>query len=70
MAEILDEHAAERRAAAVLARLAALGIHAGDRVAVLAGNGTGFVAARDAATPADLVLAPLNPRLAAAESAR
>src|SRR5690242_21299636 len=69
VSEILDERAAERRAAAVLARLAALGIHAGDRVAVLAGNGEGFVAARDAATAADLVLAPINPRLARAEVA-
>src|SRR5512140_1815339 len=69
MAEILDEDAAARRAAAVLAELAALGVHAGDRVAVLAGSGDAFVAARDAATAADLVLAPINPRLAPAEVA-
>jgi acyl-CoA synthetase (AMP-forming)/AMP-acid ligase II len=69
MAQILDEDAAERRASAVLARLADLGIHAGDRIAVLAGNGPAFVAARDAATAADLVLAPINPRLALAEIA-
>ena len=69
MAEILDEDAAARRAGAVLARLAALGVHAGDRIAVLAGNGAGFVAARDAATAADLVLVPINPRLAPAEIA-
>jgi acyl-CoA synthetase (AMP-forming)/AMP-acid ligase II len=67
MAEILDEDAAARRAAAVLAKLGALGVHAGDRVAVLAGNGAAFVAARDAATAADLVLVPINPRLAPAE---
>jgi acyl-CoA synthetase (AMP-forming)/AMP-acid ligase II len=69
MAEMLDEDAAARRAGAVLARLAALGVRAGDRIAVLAGNGAGFVAARDAATAADLVLAPINPRLAPAEIA-
>src|SRR3954471_16969484 len=69
MGEILDEDAAGRRAAAVLARLAALGVQAGDRIAVLAGNGAAFVGARDAATPADLVLAPINPRLAPAEAA-
>ncbi|HTO98634.1 MAG TPA: AMP-binding protein [Myxococcales bacterium] len=69
MAEILDEDAAARRAAAVLAKLAALGIQAGDRIAALAGNGAAFVAARDAATAADLVLAPINPRLAPAEIA-
>lgn len=69
MAEILDEDAAARRAGVVLARLAALGIHAGDRIAVLAGNSASFVAARDAATAADLVLVPINPRLAPAEIA-
>jgi long-chain acyl-CoA synthetase len=69
MTEILDEDSAARRAAAVLARLAALGVHAGDRIAVLASNGSAFVAARDAATAADLVLAPINPRLAPAETA-
>ncbi len=69
MAEILDEDAAACRAGAVLSRLAALGIHAGDRIAVLAGNGPGLVAARDAATAADLVLVPINPRLAPAEIA-
>jgi acyl-CoA synthetase (AMP-forming)/AMP-acid ligase II len=69
MAGMLDEEAAERRASAVLARLEALGVQAGDRIAVLAGNGTAFVAARDAATAADLVLAPINPRLAPAEIA-
>jgi acyl-CoA synthetase (AMP-forming)/AMP-acid ligase II len=69
MAEILDEDAAARRAAAVLAQLSTLGIHAGDRIAVLAGNGAGFVAARDAATAADLVLVPINPRLSPAEVA-
>jgi acyl-CoA synthetase (AMP-forming)/AMP-acid ligase II len=67
MAELLDEDAAARRAGAVLERLATHGVHAGDRVAVLAGNGAGFVAARDAATAAELVLVPINPRLAPAE---
>src|SRR5689334_6084222 len=69
MTAILDEDVAARRAAAVLARLAALGVQAGDRVAVLAGNGSAFVAARDAATAAGLVLVPINPRLAPAEIA-
>jgi acyl-CoA synthetase (AMP-forming)/AMP-acid ligase II len=69
MTGILDEDSAARRAAAIVARLAALGVHAGDRIAVLAGNGSAFVAARDAATAADLVLAPINPRLAPAEIA-
>lgn len=67
MAEILDEDAAARRAAAVLARLDSLAVREGDRVAVLAGNGAAFVAARDAATAAELVLVPINPRLAPAE---
>jgi acyl-CoA synthetase (AMP-forming)/AMP-acid ligase II len=69
MADVLDEELAARRAGAILAQLDALGIHAGDRIAVLAGNSAGFVAARDAATAADLVLAPINPRLAHAEVA-
>jgi acyl-CoA synthetase (AMP-forming)/AMP-acid ligase II len=69
MAEILDEDAAARRASSVLDRLATRGVHAGDRIAVLAGNGTPLVAARDAATAADLVLAPINPRLTHAEIA-
>jgi long-chain acyl-CoA synthetase len=68
-AAILDEDAAARRAAAVVATLAARGVTAGDRIAVVAGNGPGFVAARDAATFAELVLVPINPRLAPAEIA-
>lgn len=67
MAEVLDEDAASGRAAVVLSRLERLGIRAGDRIAVLAGNGPGFVAARDAATAADIVLVPINPRLARGE---
>ena len=69
MTGVFDEDGAARRAAAVVARVAALGVHAGDRIAVLAGNGAAFVAARDAATAADLVLVPINPRLAPAEAA-
>ena len=69
MTELLDEDRAACRAGAVLARLAAAGVQAGDRVAVLAGNGAAFVAARDAATAAELVLVPINPRLAPAEVA-
>jgi len=66
---ILDEDAAARAAAAVLASLVAAGVQPGDRVAVIAGNGPGFVAARDAATAAGAVLAPINPRLAVPEVA-
>ena len=66
---ILDDDAVARRTGAVLAQLAALGVQAGDRIAVLAGNSEAFVAAREAATAADLVLAPINPRLAPAEIA-
>src|SRR5688500_14027063 len=69
MAEVLDDEAAARRAGALLGRLASLGVHAADRIAVLSGNGAGFVAARDAATAAELVLVPINPRLAPAEIA-
>ena len=67
MAELLDEEIASRRAQAVLNALD--GVRAGERVAVLAGNSGAFVAARDAATAADLVLVPINPRLAPAEVA-
>lgn len=64
---LLDEDRAARRAGGVLARIASL--HAGDRIAVIAHNSPAFVAARDAATAADLVLVPINPRLAPAEIA-
>jgi acyl-CoA synthetase (AMP-forming)/AMP-acid ligase II len=67
--ELLDEDAAARRAAFVCEQLAAQSVHAGDRIAVLAGNHAGFVAARDAATLADLVFVPINPRLAPTEVA-
>jgi len=53
----------------VVAALEEIGVGAGDRVAVIAGNGDAFVAARDAATAAALVLVPINPRLAPAEIA-
>jgi long-chain acyl-CoA synthetase len=66
-AVILDEDVVARHAAAVLARLAAVGVGEGDRVALIAGNNEGFVAARDAASAAGLVLAPVNPRLAPKE---
>jgi len=69
LGHLLDEERAAQAAGAVLARLAAAGVAAGDRVVVLAGNGAAFVAARDAATAADLVLAPVNPRLAPPEVA-
>jgi acyl-CoA synthetase (AMP-forming)/AMP-acid ligase II len=66
---VLDEDAAARRAQAVRERLAAAGVAPGDRIAVVAGNGWGAIAARDAAAADDLVLAPLNPRLAPGEIA-
>ncbi|MCB9574927.1 MAG: AMP-binding protein [Kofleriaceae bacterium] len=66
---VLDEAAAARRAAAVRAALDDAGVGAGDLVATLCGNDLTAVAARDAATAADLVLAPINPRLAPAEIA-
>jgi acyl-CoA synthetase (AMP-forming)/AMP-acid ligase II len=64
---LLDEDLAARRAGGVLVQLGSL--HAGDRVAVIANNSPAFVAARDAATAADLVLVPINPRLAPSEIA-
>jgi acyl-CoA synthetase (AMP-forming)/AMP-acid ligase II len=51
------------------ARAPVLPARAGEIVAVLAGNGPGAIAARDAATLQDLVLAPINPRLAPPEIA-
>ena len=66
---ILDEARASAAAAGVLDALRARGVAAGDVVAVIAGNGAAAIAARDAATAADLVLAPINPRLAAPEIA-
>ena len=66
-AVVLDEDASARRAAAVLSRLLAAGVREGDRVALIAGNGAEFVAARDAASAAGLLLAPVNPRLAPKE---
>ncbi|HWE25591.1 MAG TPA: AMP-binding protein [Myxococcales bacterium] len=66
-AVVLDEDDVSRRAAGVLSRLVDIGVREGDRVALIAGNGPGFVAARDAASAAGLMLAPVNPRLAAKE---
>ncbi len=66
---VLDEQAAARRAHALGQALARAGVSAGDRIAAVAGNGWGAVAARDAAAARELVLAPINPRLAPAEIA-
>ena len=65
----LDEDAVARAADRLVAALRRRGCAAGDRVAVFAGNGAAFVAARDAATRLGLVLAPINPRLAPPEIA-
>jgi acyl-CoA synthetase (AMP-forming)/AMP-acid ligase II len=61
---VLDEDRAAARAAALLARLR---LPPGEIVAVLAGNNETAIAARDAATAGELVLAPINPRLAPPE---
>lgn len=66
MSFVVDE---ERAAARASALLAALDLPAGAIVAVLAGNGHAAIAARDAATAGELVLAPINPRLAPPEIA-
>ncbi len=66
----LDGAAIARHADALGDALVEAGCRPGDLVAVLAGNHPGFVAARDAATLHELVFAPLNPRLAAAEVAQ
>ncbi|MCE9576059.1 MAG: AMP-binding protein [Deltaproteobacteria bacterium] len=66
---VLDEDAAARRAHALRRDLAAAGVRPGDRIASVAGNGWGAIAARDAAAADDLILAPINPRLAPAEIA-
>ena len=64
MTFVLDEERAAARAAALLARLR---LPPGEIVAVLAGNNETAIAARDAATAGELVLAPINPRLAPPE---
>src|SRR5687767_3743367 len=58
---ILDEDAVAERAARLAGGWRARGLVAGDRVAVRAGNGLDFVAARDAATGLGLVFVPVNP---------
>lgn len=64
MSWVLDEERAAARAAALLARLR---LPPGEIIAVLAGNNETAIAARDAATAGELVLAPINPRLAPPE---
>ncbi|HUQ05039.1 MAG TPA: AMP-binding protein [Kofleriaceae bacterium] len=64
---VLDDRATARHAAAIAEQLASTGVRAGDRVALLAGNHPGFVAARDAVTALGATLAPINPRLAVPE---
>ncbi len=59
----------DRRAAAVAERLRRAGVKAGDRVALLAGNGVGFAAMVHAVPRAGGVLVPLNVRLAPPELA-
>ena len=58
-----------RRAAALAARLAALGLRPGDRLAVLAANCADYAALVHAAPRCGAVLVPLNTRLSASELA-
>jgi acyl-CoA synthetase (AMP-forming)/AMP-acid ligase II len=60
-----EELKAESRA--VAARLLAAGIRPGARVALLAGNGTGFIAAQYGIFHAGAICLPLNTRLAPPE---
>lgn len=58
------------RAMQVADRLAALGVHRGDRVAVLLANGLAFVEVLHAAIACGAILVPINTRLAPPEVAR
>jgi long-chain acyl-CoA synthetase len=64
---VLDEIALAKIVRRAAGALRALGVKPGDRVAALAGNGLEFVIIRDAATTLDLVLVPVNPKLARGE---
>jgi long-chain acyl-CoA synthetase len=64
---MLDEDEVAERAARLAGAWRERGLVAGDRVAVRAGNGLDFVAARDAATALGLVFVPVNPKLAPPE---
>ncbi|MDP2675400.1 MAG: o-succinylbenzoate--CoA ligase [Dehalococcoidia bacterium] len=57
----------DRRASAAAQHLAAAGVSAGDRLALLAGNGAGFVHVVHAAPRLGAVLVPLNVHLAVPE---
>jgi len=59
----------DRRVARLAGQLASTGIHPGDRVALLAGNGLPYAACVHALTRLGAVLVPLNLRLTAAELA-
>lgn len=64
---VLDDDATARHAAGIAAHLAGAGVTSGAIVAILAGNGPSFVAARVAVTALGATLAPINPRLALPE---
>ncbi len=60
----LDESEVARAAGWAAARFSALGLHAGDVIALPADPGSAFVGARDAAGAMGLFVVPINPRLA------
>jgi long-chain acyl-CoA synthetase len=64
---VLDDDLVERMARAAVASLGEVGIRQQEPVAVLAGTGLEFVAARDAVTAAGAMLVPINPKLTAPE---
>ncbi|HTM20642.1 MAG TPA: AMP-binding protein, partial [Kofleriaceae bacterium] len=66
---LIDDAALDAGAAAMARFLTERGCRAGDRVALLAGNTPLHLQARLAAAALDLVLVPINPRLAAPEIA-
>lgn len=66
---LLDEDAVSAARDRVLAALRARRVAAGDRVAVLCGTRPEMVAAREAASAAEVTLVPLDPRLAPPEIA-
>ncbi|HUS66775.1 MAG TPA: AMP-binding protein [Kofleriaceae bacterium] len=68
-AMLLDEDAVSAARDRVLAAMRARRVAAGDRVAVLCGTRPEMVAAREAASAAEVALVPLDPRLAPPEIA-
>jgi long-chain acyl-CoA synthetase len=64
---VLDDDLIKRMARAAVASLGEVGIRQQEPVALLAGTGLEFVAARDAVTAAGAMLVPINPKLTAPE---